>query len=294
MLSRRYIRIKAFQHLYAYQMHKNWGTIAHFSEKKIPPKSLLSGTRKEILGDFEAILALFLQWQSIARGEERPNEKSLLLFANKWLNDLASEPDYKRLLAHRRYLWEKVDVTLSYSRLIGKWGKTIEERSSDGEKIAHLLRTFFKDDAMQKEMAQRDRIWHQNKPIVFLKLKEFIKTSEKKEWSDAFDRLLKPIPIDDYAFFSDLIEGTKKKETDHKKWLEVYCKNWSLDRISPVDFVLLSMAFFELSSGVLPTPIVVNEYLEIAKKYSTPESARFIHGFLHTFSKEKMGKKRND
>jgi N utilization substance protein B len=64
-------------------------------------------------------------------------------------------------------------------------------------------------------------------------------------------------------------------------------KNWDKDRIADIDFVLLQMAICEFHNfPSIPTKVSINEYIEIAKEYSTPKSNVFINGVLDKIVKE--------
>lgn len=63
--------------------------------------------------------------------------------------------------------------------------------------------------------------------------------------------------------------------------IETNCENWNLSRIAKVDLVLLRMAVYEMKWGEnIPYKVAVNEAIEIAKKYSTDKSPKFINGVL--------------
>jgi transcription antitermination protein NusB len=71
------------------------------------------------------------------------------------------------------------------------------------------------------------------------------------------------------------------------KEIEGKTKNWDSDRIANVDYVLLQMAICELKNfSSIPVKVTINEYLEIAKEYSTPKSSIFINGILDKLVKE--------
>ncbi|MCL4122201.1 UNVERIFIED_CONTAM: hypothetical protein GTU68_002456 [Idotea baltica] len=64
-------------------------------------------------------------------------------------------------------------------------------------------------------------------------------------------------------------------------------KNWDAERIASIDYVLLQMAISELLHfPSIPVKVTINEYLEIAKEYSTPKSSIFINGILDNLVKE--------
>jgi N utilization substance protein B len=63
--------------------------------------------------------------------------------------------------------------------------------------------------------------------------------------------------------------------------------NWDVDRIAEVDTIILKMAICELLHfSSIPVKVTLNEYLEIAKEYSTPKSSIFINGILDNLVKE--------
>ena len=71
------------------------------------------------------------------------------------------------------------------------------------------------------------------------------------------------------------------------KEIEGKTPNWDKDRIADVDAILLKMAICELLNfPSIPERVTINEYLEIAKEYSTPKSSIFINGILDNLVKD--------
>ncbi|MDX1909245.1 MAG: transcription antitermination factor NusB [Bacteroidia bacterium] len=67
-------------------------------------------------------------------------------------------------------------------------------------------------------------------------------------------------------------------------------ENWELDRIARVDRILMHMAICEmLNFEEIPVKVTINEYLELAKTYSTPKSSKFINGILDSLYNEFRG-----
>ena len=64
-------------------------------------------------------------------------------------------------------------------------------------------------------------------------------------------------------------------------------EKWSVDRISKIDFAILEVAIFELIISKLPYKVVINEAVELAKKYGDDNSKSFINGILASIVKEK-------
>jgi N utilization substance protein B len=82
-------------------------------------------------------------------------------------------------------------------------------------------------------------------------------------------------------FANQLFHGTLSRLKEIDKSIQQHTKNWRLSRMAAVDRNILRLAAFELMSDCkTPETVVINEALEIAKKYSTHESAQFVNGVL--------------
>ncbi len=93
--------------------------------------------------------------------------------------------------------------------------------------------------------------------------------------------------------FADLLfEGTVQRLKEIDKVIQQHTKNWRLGRMAAVDRNILRVAVYEfLSGGKTPETVVINEALEIAKKFSTHESAQFVNGILDSIKNELMEKR---
>ncbi|HEY1766322.1 MAG TPA: transcription antitermination factor NusB [Terracidiphilus sp.] len=91
------------------------------------------------------------------------------------------------------------------------------------------------------------------------------------------------------GFSEDLFRVAKAREEEIDAILERHSENWKLSRMSAVDRNVLRMAVAELIGFPgTPAPIVINEALEIARRYSAPESINFLNGVLDAIAKEKL------
>lgn len=92
---------------------------------------------------------------------------------------------------------------------------------------------------------------------------------------------------DDQQFGLDLFKKTVSNLEQLSSEISSKTQNWDPDRIADIDFVLLKMAICELFLfPSIPIKVTINEYLEIAKEYSTPKSNVFINGVLDKVAKE--------
>ena len=93
-------------------------------------------------------------------------------------------------------------------------------------------------------------------------------------------------------FANYLFEGTLKCLDEIDAVIQKHTKNWRLSRMAVVDRNILRIAVFEFLSGSqTPDSVVINEALEIARKYSTQESALFVNGILDSIKNELIVKR---
>jgi N utilization substance protein B len=99
-----------------------------------------------------------------------------------------------------------------------------------------------------------------------------------------------PEKVGDFA--NRLFEGTLKRLDEIDAVIQQHAKNWRLGRMAVVDRNILRLAVYEfLADSQTPETVVINEALEIARKYSTQESALFVNGILDSIKTELIEKR---
>lgn len=89
------------------------------------------------------------------------------------------------------------------------------------------------------------------------------------------------------AFAEDLARGALEKRAAIDEQIQKVTENWDLDRIAAVDRNILRLAIYEMMYRADVPPVVsINEAIEIAKKFSTRESGKFVNGILDRIRKE--------
>lgn len=91
-------------------------------------------------------------------------------------------------------------------------------------------------------------------------------------------------------FATRLFEGTVAGVAEIDALLARHAQNWRTDRMAAVDRNILRVAVYELKSHDTPTAVVLEEAVELAKKFSSEESSAFINGVLAAAAKELAGK----
>lgn len=92
------------------------------------------------------------------------------------------------------------------------------------------------------------------------------------------------------GFADDIFRVAQDRSEDIDKLIKAHAANWRIDRMAAVDRNVLRAAVAEmLGHPTTPRAIVINEAIEIARKFSAPESAQFINGVLDSIGKELEG-----
>ncbi len=92
---------------------------------------------------------------------------------------------------------------------------------------------------------------------------------------------------DDKLFATKLLHQTLLKGQDYRARIEKHMKNWETDRIANIDLFIMQIALAEIMSfPTIPTSVTLNEYIDMAKYYSTPKSGTFINGILDSIVNE--------
>lgn len=90
-------------------------------------------------------------------------------------------------------------------------------------------------------------------------------------------------------YIIDAVKGIKEHLDEIKKLIEKNLKaDWTLERISKIDFSILKLAIYEIKYKEIPYKVAINEALEIAKKYGEESSKNFINGILASVVKEQI------
>lgn len=103
--------------------------------------------------------------------------------------------------------------------------------------------------------------------------------AESKEQSPA--SVLAGLPVAPAEFATELVNGVGSHLDELDKWITGYAKDWTIDRMPALDRALLRIGIFELLHRPdVPTGAVISEAVELAQRFSTDESSRFVNGML--------------
>jgi len=291
MISRRLIRIKIVQVLYAYITSE--GSSIDKSDKE------LTMSIKKAYDLYHYLILLIINIADYA-------EERVEIASNKIL------PEYKDLHPNTRFIDNKVIAQLrnnkqfqdyisqnkiswhSYPELIKKlYYKVIE--GDDYQKYMNSDSSAYKDDKqmvidiLTKELEGWDFLyqlleeqsvyWNDDTEFV---LSMVIKTIEKFK-ENAQNQSLMPLykNDDDRDFGKQLLRKTALKLPEYRAMIEKYTKNWEVERIAIMDVLIMTVALSEiLEFPGIPIKVTLNEYIDIARFYSTNKSNEFVNGIL--------------
>ena len=86
-------------------------------------------------------------------------------------------------------------------------------------------------------------------------------------------------------FANQLFEGTVKEAPALDEIVSKHCENWRFERLAAIDRAILRLAIHEMSSTDTPPKVVLNEAVELAKKFSSEDSGAFVNGLLDSVHK---------
>lgn len=299
MLNRRHIRVKVMQSIYA--MHQNGSDSLEKEEKfllfsienildlyLIMLSALIEIRKKEVV---------FLEKSSekhLATKEERdPNKK----FVNNAIFDLLEENNSLSIGLENRKInnWHLNDdyillllAAIKESDLYEKYMSNRENNfAEDKEFIVNIFEQVIVPNEKLYEYLEDNKLtWIDDIPLVNTEILKQLKAI-KPSADDAFriPKLYKD--VEDKEFVSNLFRKTVLNETELAKEYTDKTPNWDVERIAEIDTIILKMAICEfLKFPSIPVKVTINEYLEIAKEYSTPKSSIFINGILDNLVKE--------
>ena len=88
------------------------------------------------------------------------------------------------------------------------------------------------------------------------------------------------------SYGAELLRGVFARQAEIDDAIAARLEGWTLDRLGTVERAVLRIAMFELIERRVPGPIVIDEAVELAKRYATPEAGRLVNGALGSWLRE--------
>lgn len=299
MLTRRQIRVKVMQAVYA---HYNGNLLSLEDETNAIAKScqgmLLLHTT--LLYLFKALWEYAVEQNNIQKkqrkGDAPLNEHYANIIHFSPLALIAKHPFLtKKIEQNKLNIWElEFDYVRQLFETIVSSEIYLAYTELDGPNFKEQQKFFVKlfkeiiapDDRLYRYIEDLNMQWVDDLPVVntFI-LKQLRKLREQDMSSLIFPDLAER--VEDIGFGKSLYEQVIANEEVLQKEFDGKTPNWDKDRIATIDGLLIKIAIAELIYFPdIPPKVTLNEYIELAKEYSTPKSNQFINGVLDNLFKE--------
>ena len=292
MINRVLIRLKVIQVVYAY--YQNAGKNLDAAEKE------LFYSLSKAYDLYQYLLALMIEVTQFAdrridnrRHKLRPTEEDLnpntRFVDNAFMAQLMQNTQLEEFRANQKRTWddegdfvkhlfEKIEQTKAYQEYMAKETLTYED---DRELWRKLYRsTIAQNETIDEILEEQSLYWNDDKAIVDTFV---LKTIKRFEPENGAEQELMPEYKDDEdkEFARKLLRTAITGAEAYRKLMENNAKNWDMERFAFMDIRIMQVALAEIFAfPSIPVSVTLNEYVEIAKMYSTPKSGSFINGML--------------
>ena len=292
MINRVLIRLKVIQVVYAY--YQNGGKNLEAAEKE------LFYSMSKAYDLYKYLLLLMIEVTQFAdrridnrRNKLRPTEEDLnpntRFIDNAFMAQLMQNAQLEEFRANQKRTWddegdfvkhlfERIEETKAYQEYMAKETLTYED---DRELWRKLYRsTIAQNDEIDEILEEQSLYWNDDKAIVDTFI---LKTIKRFEPENGAEQELMPEYKDDEdkEFARKLLRTAITGADAYRKLMENNAKNWDMERFAFMDILIMQVALAEIIAfPSIPTSVSLNEYVEIAKMYSTPKSGGFINGML--------------
>ena len=291
MISRRNIRVKVMQTLY---------TIDTAEDQKDKANRLLDKHLEQSRQLFVYLLHFIIQVARYAEKDSHnrsskhlPTEQDLnvniKIAGNELIWKIMEDPSYQKACNDiKPQQWDNASfIRKTYLQLaetaVYKEYIELQERNKKSEK--NILEFIFTDlmlpnDDFISEMEDTFILWDDDAEMMNQLILNFLQKPVNCNFQDM-------LGAEKRKFANDLLDAVINKEAYCMELIKPKLKNWDAERIAVLDMILMRMGVCEfLYFETIPTKVTINEYIDLAKEYSTPQSGQFVNGLLDNIHKD--------
>jgi len=303
MINRELIRIKIVQLTYAY--YQNGSKNIDSAEKEL----IFSLSKAYDLYNYLLALIVSVTRESRrhlevaqARAEREGTKQPSQKFAyNRFAIQLEENKMLTEFMETQKKTWndEPEFVNKLYNQIVGSqiyqeyMAAEADDYETDRELWRKLYRTLIQNNTdLDALLEEQSLYWNDDKEVVDTFVLKTIKRFDEK--SQARQELLPEYDNEeDRDYARKLFRATIMNANDYQHFMSEASQNWDFSRLAYMDIVIMQIAIAEMMTfPSIPISVTINEYVELAKLYSTPRSGAYINGMLDSIARHlvKTGK----
>ena len=300
MINRRSLRVKVLQLLFSY-----YNQVVYKEDKKKLQLEISKQLHQSILDiekSYFEIISLLIVLKNINEEKKQIAKKELIkkstsrfnLSENRIINFFEKNTQIvDGLIKHKNGWNTKTEKIRNWYNVLlqeefYKNYVTIEKPKfeEDFDFLQNLIVKFlFKNNDIQKSFEEENIFWNEDFLIIKSMIKKTLKTLNSSNFNTFAIASLSEDIKDDVKFACSLFDCVINNSSEYDGHISKYAKNWDIERLSLMDRTILRMGIGEMVNfSNIPVKVSINECIDIAKNYSSPESGKFINGLLDVIS----------
>lgn len=292
MLNRRQLRIKVLHALYAFYSDESRDTegahklLFKSIEKTFDMYLLLLLLISELQDAAIERIEMALEKKMPTQEDRHPNTKFV---NNKPLRVVVKSKKLAAMAHERKLSWKEDDHVIKHvfkalldsEEYLEYMGNIERGFNHDREALNRIFRKeIINNELLQDWFEEHSILWADDLDLASSIVLKTIKTIEENSEDFEIQALWKD-DGDDKKFLSSLFSQTLDWAPEHDKLIAEAADNWDFERIALMDRLVLRMALAEAREfSQVPLKVTLNEYIELAKSYSTEKSSAFVNGVL--------------
>ena len=292
MITRRNIRVKIMQTLYALEAQENQKTA---DAQRILQKHFDQSRQLLIyLIYFLTELARYAETDSLRRSSKHlPSELdknvNTKLAGNQLLWKMLEQESYQKIIKKDkpelndhidmvRKLYLELKETEDYKSYISENSR---EKKPEKEILEYIFNDFMlANESFESHLEEIFPNWGDDAEMM----QKLVTGYLNKTTAFNFEEIVSP---DKLLFARGLLAAVMEKKEVTMELIKPKLKNWDADRIATLDMIFMQMGVCEfLFFETIPPKVTINEYIDLAKEYSTPLSGQFVNGILDNIHKD--------
>ena len=224
-------------------------------------------------------------------GQERPSDRFAF---NKFATQLEENTMLRTFVEEQRNVWDdKVEFVKNLFLRIEESEMYQEFMASDDDSYdAHrelwrkIYKYFVEDNEDLSALLEEESLyWNDDKEIVDSFVLKTIKRFDEKNGKNQ-ELVPEYTDVEDREYARRLFRAAIMNSDQYQRYMTEASRNWDFSRLAYMDVVIMQLAIAEmLTFPAIPVSVTLNEYVELAKEYSTGRSAGYINGMLDTIAR---------